>query len=330
MIGITFNVANIATVIQAYDQIQLIRYNLASDTQPETPVGQPIVLTDWTVVSGIVGYPFPIDLTAGVTVYMGYDPIGEASDWYSSRYYDSSTGSYSSWSDPVLGSESDLYYDPVYPDEGIVSEEDQAIIDRIRLYIGDPKGLRREFGEEALTSLHPDFKTFEFAEKGWPVYITMGGVGFTSSSNPVVNGYRYLRFQEPVDDICYTCAEAENLCGDTETKLLTKGVDIWYHTFRNSDKEILAAYDGVLPPVGLTTTTATTQAYILQTAVDILTKELFEDLTEDGARVDDDRTAYDPEPGQKLRKALLDGLKKDLDDLIKTLKMSGISGVLID
>jgi hypothetical protein len=330
MIGITFNVVNIATVIQAYDQIQVIRYDTLTDTQPETPVGQPIVIDDWTVVSGTVGYPFPIDLTTGVTVYMGYDPDGEATDWYSYRYYDSSTGAYSAWSEPMLGSEGDLYYDPIYPEEVTVSAEDQAVIDRIRLYIGDPKGLRREFGEEALASLHPDFKTFELAEKGWPVYITMGGVAFNSLSDPVVNGYKYLRFQEPVDDICYTCAEAENLCGDTETKLLTKGIDIWYRTFRNSDKEILAAYDNVYPPVGLTTTTATTQAYILQTAIDILTKELFEDLTEDGARVGDDRTSYDPEPGLGIRKDLLDGLKKDLDELVKSLKMSGISGVLID
>lgn len=330
MIGITFNVINIATVMQAYDQIQVIRYDILSDTQPETPVGQPITLTDWTVVSGTESYPFPIDLVADTTVYMGYDPIGEAADWYSSRYYDSSTGAYSAWSEPMLGSEGDLFYDPVYPDEEAIDIEDQAVIDRIRLYIGDPKGLRREFGEEALPSLHPDFKTFELSEKGWPVYITMGGISFTSLSDPVVNGYRYLRFKEPVDDICYSCAEAENLCGDVETKLLTKGIDIWYHTFRNSDKEILAAYDGVLPPVGLTTTTATTQAYVLQTAVDILTKELFEDLTEDGAMVSDDRTTYDPDPGLSLRKDLLDNLKKDLDDLIKTLKMSGISGVLID
>lgn len=330
MIGITFNVVNVATVLQAYDQIQLIRYNVASDVQPETPVGQPLVLTDWTVVSGTVDYPFPINLSAGITIYMGYDPTGGASDWYSSRYYDSSTGSYSAWSEPMLGSEGDLYYDPIYPDEVTISAEDQAVVDRIRLYIGDPKGLRREFGEEALASLHPDFKTFELAEKGWPVYITMGGVAFNSLSDPVVNGYRYLRFQEPVDDICYSCSEAENLCGDIETKLLTKGVDIWYRTFRHSDKEILAAYDNVYPPVGLTTVTATTQAYILQTAVDLLTKELIEDATEDGATVADDRTSYSPDPGLTLRKALLDSLKKDLDDLIKSLKMSGISGVLID
>jgi hypothetical protein len=46
--------------------------------------------------------------------------------------------------------------------------------------------------------------------------------------------------------------------------------------------------------------------------------------------VGDDRTSYDPEPGLGIRKDLLDGLKKDLDELVKSLKMSGISGVLID
>lgn len=330
MIGITFNVENISTVLQAYDQIQCIRYASYSLEQPDTPVGTIAALTDWAVVSGTEAFPFPIQLEAGTTVYLGYDPLGVATDWYSSRYYDSSSGSYSAWSAPILGSEGDLYYDPVYPEEESISTEDQAIVERIRIYIGDPKGIRREFGEEALASLHPDYKTFQLAEKGWPIYITMGGVGFTSSSNPAVNGYKYLRFQEPVDDICYSCWDNENLCGDETVKLLTKGIDIWYYTFRLSDKEILAAYDSCYPPVGLTSVTATTQAYVLQTAIDILTRELIEDATEDGAIIGDDRTNYNPEPGLKIRKDLLDGLKKDLDDLIKSLKLSGITGVRID
>ena len=330
MICITFYVDNIKTVLQAYDQIQCVRYIAYSLDQPDTPVGTIASLTDWAVVSGTESFPFPIQLEAGTTVYLGYDPIGVATDWYSSRYYDSSSGSYSAWSTPVLGSEGDFYNYPVYTEEVSISDEDQDIIDKIRIYIGDPKGIRREFGEDALASLHPDYKTFQLAEKGWPIYITMGGIGFTSSSNPAVNGYKYLRFQEPVDDICYTCWENENLCGEDSTKLLTKGIDIWYYSFRNSDKEILAAYDSCYPPVGLTTTTATTQAYVLQTAIDILTRELFEDATEDGARVGDDRTSYDPESGLAIRKGLLDSLKNDLNDLIKSLKMTGIQGVLLD
>lgn len=330
MIGLTFNVDNIELILQAFDQIQIIRYIEFSDDQPDTPVGQLITLADWVAVSGTDDYPIPVNLVAGTTAYAAYDPVGIATDWYSSRYYDSGTGTYSAWSTPVLGNDADLYYDPVYSDETTITTEDQAIIDMIRLYIGDPKRLSREFGEEALASLHPDRRTFELSEKGWPVYITMGGVGFTGLSNPVVHGYRYLKFQEPVDDICYSCDEAENICGDVTTKLIADGINIWYHTFRHSDKEILAAYDNCFPPVGLTTETATTQCYVLQTAINLITKELFEDAVEDGADIDDDKTSYSPAPGLEVRKGLLDSLKKDLEDLIKSLKMADISGVLID
>jgi hypothetical protein len=334
MIGITFNVNNIDVILQAYDQIQCIRFDaeeLDLDTQPDTPVGQPETLVDWSVVSGTEDYPFPIELVSGETVYIGYDPVGEAWDWFSSRYYDSSTGAYSAWSEPQLGEESDIYFDPMYPAEEEYDTEEQAIIDRIRLLIGDPIKLNREFGEEAMASLHPDGRTFQMAEKGWPAYITMGGKGFTSKYNPTVNGYKYLKFQEQVDEICYGCYQGDSLCGGTaDSRLLTYAIDIWYYTFRYSDREIMAAYDGVFPPVGLTTDTATTQAYILQTAIDIITSELFEDSVEDGAKIDDDKTAYDPSSGLAIRKDLLDSLKDDLDDLIKSLKMADISGVLID
>lgn len=330
MIGITFNVENIATVLQAYNQIQCIRYISDITEQPETPVGTIVSLTDWAVVSGTEAYPFPIDLESGTTIYMGYDPLGDATDWYSSRYYNSTNDAASAWSAPILGSEGDLFYDPIYPDEVSISDEDMAIITRIRTYIGDPKGLRREFGEEALASLHPDRKTFELAEKGWPVYITMGGKAFTSSSNPAVNGYRYLRFQEPVDDICYSCLEDENLCGDVTTKLMTSSIDVWYQTFRLSDKQILAAYDNCFPPPPLTTSTANTQCYVLQTAIDLITQELFEDSIEDGRKLQDDKSVYDPSSGMAIRKGLLDKLKKDLDDLVKSLMFTDLQGVLID
>lgn len=331
MIGITFNVQNLDTVLQVYDQIELIRYNTTTTDPPDAPIGQPVALTDWTVVSGTAEFPVPVELQVGDYVYAAYDPDGEDTDWYSSRYSNSITGDYSAWSTPILGTEGDLLYDPIYPSEdNSYTAEEQAIIKRIRIYIGDPIGLTREFGEEALSSLHPDGKTFELAEKGWPVYIMMGGKGFTSKTNPAVNGYRYLKFQERVDDICYACLEEENLCGDVESKLMTKAVDIWYNTFRHSDKQILNAYDTCPPPPGLTSNNTTSQAYMLQTAIDLITKELIEDASEDGAIVKDGETHYNPEPGLKIRKDLLDDLKKQLDDVVKTLIMAGITGVLID
>jgi hypothetical protein len=69
---------------------------------------------------------------------------------------------------------------------------------------------------------------------------------------------------------------------------------------------------------------------MLQTAIDLIRKELLEDAAEDGARIVDDRTSYDPSSGQKIRKAILDDLIKQLRDLVNSLKMNGITGVLID
>lgn len=332
MIGITFNVSNIDLVLQAYNQIQCIRYDAEEyDTQPPTPVGQPLSLVDWAVVSGTTEYPFPLNLVAGQTVYVGYDPIGEDSDWFSSRYYDSDTGAYSAWSEPQLGEEYDIYFDPMYPVEEEFSTEDQAIINRIRLLIGDPIGLSREFGEEALASLHPDGRTFQLAEKGWPAYITMGGKGFTSKYNPTVNGYRYLKFQEQVDELCYECYQGDSLCGGTaDPRLLIQGIDVWYYTFRWSDREILEAYDNCYPPINLSASTATTQCYILQTAIDLITNELLHDSVEDGNIVKDNRTEYDPSIGLEVRKDLLSKLKDDLDKLVKSLIFADIQGVLID
>ena len=330
MIGLSFTVTNIETVIQIYDQIQVIRYDLSTINPPETPIGDPSVLLGWSVVSGTIDFPVPIDLVVGQTFYQSYDPVGEATDWFSSRYYDSITGSYSAWSEPIIGGEGDIYYDPVYASEMTYTTEELAIIKRIRIYIGDPLGLRREFGEEALGSIHPDGKTFQLAEKGWPVYITMGGKSFTDKFNPSVNGYKYLKFQEIIDTICTGCATIENVCGDEVVKQFKQGVDIWYYVFRNSDRQIMDAYDSCPPPLGLTITTATTQAFMLQTAIDLLTKELIEDATEDGAKVVDEGSSYDPSSGLKTRKEILDDLKKQLKDLTKVLMFGGLQGVLID
>jgi len=331
MIGLSFVIENIDLVLQIYDQVQIIRYDTITINPPETPIGQPEVLMDWTVVSGTIEFPVPISLLPAVDFYQIYDPYGEAEDWYSSRYYDSITGSYSAWSPPILGGEGDLYYDPIYPPENSeLTVEEKAIIKRIRIYIGDPVGLKREYGEEALASIHPDGKVFELSEKGWPVYITMGGKGFTDKFNPSVNGYRYLKFQQVVNDACNKCIPLNTVCGDAVEKNMVQSVDIWYYTFRNSDRQILEAYDSCPPPPGLTSATSNSQAYMLQTAIDLLQKELLEDASEDGAVVKDEGTSYDPSSGLRVRKELLDGLKKQLKDVVNSLMLKGITGVLID
>jgi len=330
MIGLTFSVQNIEQVMQVYDQIQVIRYDAVTINSPDTPVGDIISLVGWVAVSGTVDYPVPISLVTGQDFYQSYDPIGEATDWFSSRYYDTLTGSYSAWSAPILGADGDLYYDPVYPPEIEYNTENKAIIKRIRTYIGDPLGLNREHGEAAQSNISPDGKTYKLDQKGWPVYITMGGHSFTDLANPSVNGYKYLKFQSVIDEICTGCAQIENICGEEEIRQYDQGVDIWYYTFRFSDRQIMETYDSCPPPPGLTSTTATSQAYMYQTAIDLINKELLEDAVEDGAAIRDEGSSYNPEGGLKIRKDLLDGLNKQLDDVVNSLMLKGITGVLVD
>jgi len=216
-----------------------------------------------------------------------------------------------------LGKAGDIYYNPLYPLEAAYGTADQLVIDRIRRLIGDPVGLRREYGEDAASSIHPDNKTYELDEKGWPASIHMGDVAMNDSNDPVINGYRFLVFDE---DISLT----------TWSGCVEHGVDIWYYTFRWSDREIMEAYDNCPPPVGLTTATATSEAYMLQTAVELLYSEVWEASVEDGAVVTDEGSRYDPSPGLDTRRALLDNLQNKLDKLIQSLLLTGIAGVLID
>lgn len=315
MITLSFTVDNISTVRAIYDRIEIQR----ADSEEGT----------FEYITSLV--PPEIELQANQSAYSAIDYDGETTHWYRSRYYSTtSTGTVSAWSDPVLGEDGDIYYNPLYPEEISYGTADKRIIDRIRIYIGDPIGLRREYGNEALSSVHADGKTYEMDEKGWPAYVNMGGVQFSSTTNPSVNGYRFLRFSDFIDDICTTCSGYVGACGEDVLKEVVSGVDIWYYTFRYSDRQIMEAYDNCPPPPPLTESTATSQAYMLQTAIDLLVGELWEDATEDGASIRDEGSHYDPEPGLEVRRKLLDNLRKKLDDLIKTLLLTEIEGVLID
>ena len=316
MISLTLTVSDLTTLLQIYDRIQIRRY-----TGTGTP-SSTIDISDYTTASGndtISSRTGVSDvlLDASYTQYYFTDPIGVPSDWYISRYYKESTGSASAWTVPVLGEAYDFYYDPLYPPEVEYDTAEQLVVDRIRLLIGDPIDLRREYGENVASSIHDDDKTLEFDEKGWPVSLTMGGTTYNQTTNPSVNGYRFLRFLDTI--------EATTWSGCEEI-----GLDIWYYTFRNSDRQIIEFYNNCPPPAPLTTTTATAEVYMIQTAIDLLRSELWEDSTEDGATIRDEGSLYNPSEGLKVRKDLLDDLTKRRDDLIKSLQLTGITGVLLD
>lgn len=299
MITLTFLVDNISTVVQVYNQIQVQRATAAAGP--------------YATVSGVG----PVTLINGQSSYELTDVTGEASSWYISRYYSTSTFNYSSWSEPVLGEPGDIFHNPLYPPEVSYGTSEQLVLGRIRRLIGDPVGLRREYGDDAISSIHADNKTYEISEKGWPVSIFIRNEGYNSSNNPTVNGYKYLRFSDDIADTTWS--------GCTEY-----GIDIFWYTFRHSDKEIMNAYDTTPPPPGLTTATATSEAYMLNCSIELLTSELWLDSTEDGASIKDEGSVYNPEIGLTNRRKLLDSLDKKLDDLIKTLILSSVTGILID
>jgi len=329
MIGLSFTIENISTVKTVYNEIQIIKYMGDEEDIPGTPNGSISVPTGWASVSGTAEYPIPITLLNSTSVYQTYDFSGNFSDWYSSRYYNTENDAYSGWSEPVLGETGDIYYDPIFPEEVDYGTADQNVINKIRLYIGDIVGLKREYGSEAMSSIHPDGKTYELDQKGWPAFITMGGKSFTSTLNPSVNGYKLLKFTEFIDMTCVTCSGVVNICGDTEIRDIENGVDIYYYTFRNSDREIMEVYDNCLPPDRLTEANATTQSYMLQSAIDILNMELISDANEDGAKLNEDKDSYDPSIGLKIRYDILKDLQKRLDALVKSIFMGSVSGVLI-
>lgn len=303
MILLNITVDNINTVLQVYNQVQIQRATEEFGT--------------YTTVSGLG----PITLLANVNTYTESDPDGLATNWYISRYYNTINSSASAWSDPVLGEAGDLYYNPLYPEELSLGTTEQLVIDRLRLLVGDPKGLNREYGTDAESSIHNDGQIYELDEKGWPASITMDGTQYTDTADPTVNGYRYLKFNGYIDTPLVTYSG---------TRLIEQGVDVWYYTFRWSDRELIEAYDNTPPPPPLTTSTANAEIYMLACAYDLLSGETWEVINEDGAKVADEGSKYDPSPGILARDDMLTKLRKRLDDAIKTLALGGITGVLID
>lgn len=303
MILLNITVDNVNTVLQVYNQIQFMRSDYEAGP--------------FTTVSGLG----PITLQTNVSSYTESDADGQASNWYISRYYNTSTLGASGWSEPVLGEAGDIYYNPLFPTELNFGTAEQLILDRIRLLIGDPKGINREYGSAAESSIHDDGKVYEMDSKGWPASITMDGVQYTSTGNPAVNGYKFLKFTNFIDTPLVTYSGS---------RMIEQGIDVWYYVFRWSDREIMAAYDNTPPPPPLSTITANAEVYMLVCAYDLLSGETWEVINEDGAKIKDEGSSYDPTPGMLLREDMLDKIKKRLDDAIASLALTGITGVLID
>ena len=142
MINLTITVDNLSTVMSVFNTIQIRRYT-GTEEEPATPVTDLLILSEYTTISGLDTINSrsgvsDVLLNSSYSTYYFTDPDGTATSWYTSRYYNSSTGSTSGWSTPILGESEDLYYNPIYPNEEEYTTEEQLVIDRIRLLIGDP------------------------------------------------------------------------------------------------------------------------------------------------------------------------------------------------
>lgn len=297
MINLTIEVADIAVVIAMYDQIKIY----TSDAE-----------------GGTYTYLDSKYLLAGVSIYTYLHLAGTTDTWYKSSYYNSGTGVESALSNASSGSAPSLYHTISYPQEYDFDADEEIIIRKIRRLVGDMKQLERLYsdGTEFCSSILGDNKTIDLGEKGWPVYISINDIEYTSLDDPVVQGYRYLTFS-----------------GTLNSGVVNDVVNIWYHTFKFSDREIYEAYgDAMIPP--LVPSDCVSQDHLmLQASIDLLMNMYVEDVVDDGALIRDDMTLYDPSPGLRERDKLIGRLQKQLDGLIKECiksGMLGLAGVLID
>jgi len=268
-----------------------------------------------TTETGIYTYLTNIALVAGQTKYSYTHTAGTDDTWYKSSIYDNVNVVECCWSDPVRGTSPALFHYATYPAECVFDADESVIIRKVRRLIGDLEGLSRLYidGSDEYTfssALRPDELTIDLSEKSWPVHISLNSIGKTNLDDPVVQGYQYLTFSGTLSS--------------------SDVIDIWYYTFKFSDREIYEAYVDTLIPPGLTSSTVTQDHLVLQAAIDLLENMASGDMIDDGAVVRDDRSLYDPSPGLRERAVTIERLKKMLDSLIKQYMFSNLTGVQID
>jgi len=300
MVKLTIQVADIVNVMLMYSQIRIY----TSDAE-----------------NGAYTYLTSLSLVAGVSTYTYNHVQGTSDTWYRSSYYNPSNDAESSLSNAAQGESPSLYHVVTYPEECEFDADQDILIRKIRRLVGDLKGLERlyECDGEFCSSIHPDGHTIDLGQKGWPVSVSIDSVEYTSLTDPIVQGYQYLTFSGAL------VSGTENAC-----------IDIWFHTFIFSDREIYDAYsDAMIPPM-VPTDCVTDDHLMLQAAIDLLENMAVDNAINDGAVIRDDQTLYDPAPGLRALNSgdgTIDRLRKQMAGLIKECirsSMHGSSGYLID
>lgn len=304
MIRLTIQVADIENVLLLYSYIRIYR----ADS-----------------VDGTYSHLSYVTLMPGQSEYVYDDITGTPDNWYRSSYYRDESME-SALSNAAHGTSPTLFTGATYPNEVYFSTDQSTVIRKIRRFIGDNKGLARIYLEDcesgSCNPIHTDNKTLELNEKGWPVYISLSTISSeedkTGLSDPIVQGYKYLTFSGTLID--------NTVCNYDI-------IDIWYYTFKFSDREIYEAYSDAMIPAHVPSDSVTQDHLVLQASIDLLENMTSDDMVDDGAYIKDDQSSYDPSPGLREREKTIGRLKKMLDDLVdETIKNAiiNLTGVLID
>ena len=266
----------------------------------------------------------------GVDSYTSLDLNSTPSTYYKAQYSHSTTMVTSVFSDTAQETGNFSEYSvpestATYPPEIALSAQDREIVESIRVTIGDLGLIERDFFDSSdsnsqfacAAQISSDQCTWELMEfKGWPQRVRLDGTDKTSLSDPQVLGYRYLTFSG--SDPC-----------------ITGTLDIFYNSFRFSDREILLAYDranNLLVSCGLTTLQITTEMLIMQAAILLLEGELRE-AQQKAVMIRDGDTTYDNSRTIMSRTEDLNDLKNKIREIIECARFNasyGLEGVRID
>ena len=267
---------------------------------------------------------------AGVVSYTSLDLNSTPSTYYKAQYNHSTTMVTSVFSDTAQETGNFSEYSvpestATYPPEIALTAQDREIVESIRVTAGDLGLIERDFFDSSdsnsqfacAAQISSDKCTWELMEfKGWPQRVRLDGTDKTSLADPQVLGYRYLTFSG--SDPC-----------------ITGTLDIFYNSFRFSDREILLAYDrsnNLLVSCGLTKLQITTEMLIMQAAILLLEGELRE-AQQKAVMIRDGDTTYDNSRTIMARTEDLTDLKNKIREIIECARFTasyGVEGVRID
>ena len=250
--------------------------------------------------------------------------------YYKAQYYNSTTMISSVFSE--VAQETGIYSEytvpettATYPPEIALSDDDRLIVESIRITLGDSGLIERDLysasdpqsNAACAAQIDPNGCTWELQEwKGWPQKVLLNGTEKTDINDPQVIGYRYLSFSGT-------------------SPCITGSLDVYYNTFRFSDREILMAYDravNLLVSCGLTSDAITTEMRIMQASILLLEGEI-RDVSSGAFKIVDGDTTYDNSSMIRSRTDDLSDLKRKMDYIIECARYAAaynITGCRVD